>query len=115
MNYKYNINELKIFGYHGVYDDEKENGQFFLINVDFEVIYNNDINDNIINAIDYSAICDDIVFVFNKRCDLIETVIDNITSFLENKYENIKFYVSISKEQLSMKHELKNISVANIK
>ena len=40
MNYKYNINELKIFGYHGVYDDEKENGQFFLINVDFEVIYN---------------------------------------------------------------------------
>ena len=115
MNYKYNINELKIFGYHGVYDNEKENGQFFLINVDFEVIYNNDINDNIINAIDYSAICDDIVFVFNKRCDLIETVIDYITSFLENKYENIKFNVSISKEQLSMKHELKNISVANIK
>ena len=29
MKYRYKIKDLKLFGYHGVYNNEKKDGQFF--------------------------------------------------------------------------------------
>ena len=116
MTYRYNINNLKLFGYHGVYVKEKKNGQFFLINVEFDVDYGTDnLDDDIKSIIDYTVICNDIAEVFNKRCDLIETLIDKIKLYLENKYKGLIFNISIAKESCLIKHKVKTISVKNIK
>ena len=32
MNFKYHIKDMEIFGYHGLYDEEKKNGQTFILN-----------------------------------------------------------------------------------
>ena len=116
MTYKYNINDLKLFGYHGVYDKEKNDGQFFLVNVEFDVDCDIDnLDDDISKIIDYTSICNDIAEVFNNRCDLLETLIANIKLSLENKYKGLVFSISIAKESYLLKHEVKTISVKNIK
>ena len=107
MKYRYNINNLKLFGYHGVYDKEKKNGQFFLVNVEFEVNYEiENLGDDIKKIIDYTAICNDIAEAFINRCDLLETLIFNIKLKLENKYKGLVFNISITKESFLIKHKV---------
>ena len=115
MKYKYKINNLKLFGYHGVYDNEKRDGQYFLISAEFNVNYDiYKLDDDLINVIDYKILCDDINEVFKKRCNLIETLIFNIKSYLENKYKGLEFNISIKKESLLIEHKVKSILVENI-
>jgi len=115
MKYVYNINNFKLFGYHGIYDTEKKNGQYFLINLEYIIDYNNkDLNDSISEVIDYEILCDDIKEVFKKRCNLIETLILNIKLHLESKYNGIIFNISIMKESLLINHKIKSIEVKNI-
>ena len=116
MKYTYNINKLKLFGYHGIYAKEKNNGQFFLVDIEFIADYNiENLNDDINEIIDYAGICNDIGKVFKKRCNLLETLIINIKSFLEKKYKGLVFHITIVKESCLIKHKVKSISVKNIK
>ena len=112
MKYKYKINKLKLFGYHGVYDNEKREGQYFLISAEFNVNYDiYKLDDDLINVIDYKILCDDINEAFKKRCNLIETLIFNIKSYLENKYQGLEFNISIKKESLLIEHKVQSILV----
>ena len=114
MKYRYIINDLKIFGYHGVHDIEKKDGQFFIINVSFEVTYNNNIlKDDIMQVIDYNNICNDISHIFKDRCNLLETLIKKIKDHLESKYKCFVFSIEITK-QVDIDQEVKSISVKNI-
>ena len=112
MKYKYKINNLKLFGYHGVYDKEKKDGQYFLIDVEYTVNYDNSIlDDDLAKMIDYKMICQDINECFVKRCDLLETLISNIKFHLEKKYKDIVFSIKVKKENVSLNHSVKSISV----
>ena len=115
MKYSYKINNLKLFGFHGVYDKEQKEGQYFLIDVEFEVDYDISLlGDDLGKIIDYKIICDDITECFAKRCNLLETLISNIKSHLEKKHLGIIFIVNVKKEKLSLNHIVKSISVKNI-
>lgn len=70
------IRNLKIFAYHGVYEQEKEQGQNFLVNA----VLHTDAeragkSDDIADAVDYGAVC---LFIDNymreNRFDLLEAV-----------------------------------------
>jgi len=115
MKYRYKIKDLKLFGYHGVYNNEKKDGQFFLINISYNVHYNRKLVDNVKNVIDYVSICNDVALIFNDRCDLIEILILKIKDSLEKKYKNTTFEIEITKMMSQKnKNKFKSIKVKNI-
>ena len=62
---KVKINRIKLFGYHGVYEEEKANGQEFHISVEMKI--NSKYLDDIISTVDYSVIIQSIKEVFNEK------------------------------------------------
>lgn len=73
MIYKIRLDGLKLFGYHGVQQHEKDFGQEFLIDCHLDVEAG--IDDNIDSTVSYALVADEIEKVATKqRFDLIETL-----------------------------------------
>ncbi len=70
------IKDLEVYGYHGVFAEEKKLGQLFLVSVDMVTnLEPAGYLDNLECTIDYGRICDDIKFVLTEKSyDLIEAV-----------------------------------------
>ena len=83
---KIRINKIKLFGYHGVHEIEREKGQEFVISAQIETIDKEQHKDDIEDAVDYTNIIAIIKDVFNaNRCKLIETLSVNISNkIMEN-------------------------------
>ena len=64
MNFKYHIKDMEIFGYHGLYDEEKKNGQTFILNIKY-ILNRHVINDNIAETLDYAEVMEYICEIFN--------------------------------------------------
>ena len=111
---QYKITKIKIFGFHGIHSHEKENGQFFFIDVLFDVDfcekhkYSDDIND----YIDYVDIYNDVKKIFNsKRYNLIETLTFDIFSYIDRKYKLInKLDVTVKKKNPLNNNEIEKVS-----
>lgn len=78
------IKNLKIFAYHGVYEQEKEQGQNFCVNaVLFTDTEKAGKSDDIADAVDYGAVC---LFIDNymreNRFDLLEAVTRHVAEEL---------------------------------
>ena len=78
------IKNLRIFAYHGVYEQEKEQGQNFIVNavlhVDMEKAGR---SDDIADAVDYGAVCLFIdEYMRENRFDLLEAVAEHVTKEL---------------------------------
>lgn len=92
------IEDLEIYGYHGVMEEEKQLGQRFLLSL---VLYGPFINaendDNIENTIHYGEVCHFVTSEFNKKkFNLIESVADYIctqTLLTFNKIERVDVQV----------------------
>ena len=84
---KIKINRLKLFGYHGVYNKEREDGQHFEINAVFEVVRSDKKDDKIESAVNYVDLMNKLVSIFNsKRYNLMESIIDDMFfSIFSNK------------------------------
>ena len=112
MKFKYKIDNLKLFGYHGVFNDEKNNGQYFYINISYECNYPEEINDDLSTVLDYSRICKDVEKIFNlKKYNLLEILVIDIKNYLSIKYKNVNFKVKVFKSDKYMNSNLDNISV----
>jgi len=115
---KIKINKLKLFGYHGVYDKEKSDGQDFEIDISFKITTSKMKDDKLDSTIDYTEVMDGVVSVFNsKRYNLLESIIDDmfICIFSNKRIKSAK--VSIKKvnppinldfESIEVKDERKN-------
>lgn len=86
------IKDLKIFAFHGVNEEEKINGQNFIIDAIIKV--SNDLkslNDSIENTVSYSKLIKLInSVVINKSYNLIESVAYEIELAIFNKYNTVK-------------------------
>ena len=77
--FKINIKDLKLFGYHGVKQEEKTSGQNFLFNISVDIAKdsfekNGLLRDNILNTVNYSEIITLIKEINSKnRFNLLET------------------------------------------
>ena len=110
--FTYNINGLKLFGNHGLYESEKQKGQWFVINVKYSIKYNNKINDSITSVIDYNLLCNDINNVFlSKRFNLLESLLIEIRSYLKIKYPKYTFNIEVQKSNPNTDQDIKSISV----
>lgn len=109
---KIKIKKLKLFGYHGVTEEEKKNGQDFMINMELRVKYENNI-DSIENTVDYVHIINKTTNVFNrKKYNLLESLIIDIgDSILADK--NVRYVkISIQKPNAPVKANFDFIEVS---
>ena len=99
--YSYKINNLELFGYHGVYSEEIKNGQIFIINIDYctSIDINAIQTDDIENVVDYADILSNIKKIFNeKRYNLLESLIEVMYNQLNETYNFKKLNITISKK-----------------
>ena len=86
------IDNLEVYAYHGVYDEEKEKGQYFYVNAE---LYTNTrkagMNDDLDTSTNYGTVCDFIHdFMTKHTYDLIETVAEQLAQALLLEFKLVK-------------------------
>jgi len=112
--YKINIDELEVYAYHGVLEEEKRLGQKFLISV--EIILNNmstSYNDDITTSVNYADVCGLISHVVQEtKFNLIETLAETLAERILLEYYRIKSVkVKVSKPSAPIPISFRNVSV----
>ena len=119
--YKNKINNIKLFGFHGLYEDEIENGQDFIINIEYIPDYNiiNDLSywkekdtDNIVNIINYVDVIKELERCFNhRRFNLLESLASYLVYCLTEAFKFKYFKISIKKDFSNSKNKINANSV----
>ena len=81
--YTIKIPQIKLFGHHGCYDEEKDKGQEFEIEVEIVIIIDSFFEgfNSLEDTIDYSKVESEIKRRFNiKRYDLLEQLASDLTT-----------------------------------
>ena len=111
--YKVRIKKIEIFGYHGVYDEEKKSGQMFYIDVEYHKKMKNKVSkDSLSEVIDYTDIINCVNEVFNKkRYNLLESLAQDIIGELVAIFHFEYVKVSIQKQCTGISIPVNNITV----
>lgn len=83
---KIKIHGIEFFANHGLFQEEAENGQIFIIDCEFQLDTSGCIEE-IEKTVHYGEVTIDIVeFATKNRYDLLETLANNLVKFLLQKY-----------------------------
>tara|TARA_B100000900_G_scaffold175113_1_gene148564 strand:- start:5 stop:373 length:369 start_codon:yes stop_codon:yes gene_type:complete len=116
MSFDINISKIKCFGKHGIYDDEKQIDQKFL--VDIYIIISDFSEDDINNTLNYEEIVNLVIkFVNTESYDLIETLAKQISEHIVFKFaKNVSMLqeikVTVHKPDTILKDKTEGISVS---
>lgn len=108
------IDNLEVYAYHGVYDEEKEKGQYFYVNAE---LYTNTrkagMNDDLDTSTNYGTVCDFIHdFMTKHTYDLIETVAEQLAQALLLEFKVVKsVLLEIRKPHAPIEKEFETVSV----
>ncbi len=108
------IDKIKFKANHGVFEFEKENGQYFYLSINIKTNFEETLfDDNLNNTIHYGYISEDAIkFLQENTFDLIETAIYRLSNFLLSKYNQIdELELEIFKPNAPVELDFKNISV----
>ena len=107
------IDNLEVYAYHGVYDEEKEKGQYFYVNAE---LYTNTrkagMNDDLDASTNYGTVCDFIHdFMTKHTYDLIETVAEQLAQALLLEFKLVKsVLLEIRKPHAPIEKEFESVS-----
>ncbi len=95
----YEIKDIKLYGYHGLYENEIKDGQNFYIDIYYKL--NDSIFvDDICESVDYVSLVKISTEIFNsKRCNLLETVVKSIYIGIMETFVLFDLEVSIRKKK----------------
>ena len=97
---KINLNNISLFGYHGVYNDEIENGQNFILNISVKLKEKEASTDSIGDSVDYVEIIKVVKMVFNgKRYNLLESLASDIADKILSSFKVKSISVSVQKTE----------------
>lgn len=108
------IDNLEVYAYHGVYDEEKEKGQYFYVNAE---LYTNTrkagMNDDLDASTNYGTVCDFIHdFMTKHTYDLIETVAEQLAQALLLEFKLVKsVLLEIRKPHAPIEKDFESVSV----
>ena len=108
------IDNLEVYAYHGVYDEEKEKGQYFYVNAE---LYTNTrkagMNDDLDASTNYGTVCYFIHdFMTKHTYDLIETVAEQLAQALLLEFKLVKsVLLEIRKPHAPIEKEFESVSV----
>ena len=108
------ITGLEVYAYHGVYDEEKQKGQHFVINATLSLdTFNASSTDDISDTPDYANVSTFISdFVKSTRFNLIETVANELCRKLLITYEKVKeATIEVCKPEAPIPVKFSNVSV----
>jgi len=111
--YSIQIKDLRLFGYHGVREKEKKEGQYFIFNIDISIDSSTVKSDDLSETINYSEIIRTIKHINNsQRFDLLETFSNVIASKIMKAYPQVeKVSVNISKPKPPIDEKLSGVGV----
>jgi 7,8-dihydroneopterin aldolase/epimerase/oxygenase len=91
---KVELRGLELYGYHGVHDHEREQGQMFLYDVELEV-GERGADDRIENAVDYSKVAATVREVAEQPYSLLEALATAVADELAERFapEHVKVRV----------------------
>ncbi len=108
------IKNLRVFAHHGVFIEEKENGQDFFVSASLYIDTYDAINtDDINNALNYGEVCEYITKILSQKSyNLIEAAAENtIFSILKHFPQIQKIDFELSKPHAPVGLPFENISV----
>ena len=108
------IEGIEAFGYHGVFPQEKREGQTFLVDVDIETSFDEAIaHDNVAYTVDYGAVAERVAEIIQgEPADLIETVCDRIVTMVLSLERVKATRVTIHKPQAPISVPFAGVSVS---
>lgn len=84
-----NLKGISVFAHHGVYQEEKQNGQEFIIDAVLE-LDDHSIGDQLIQTADYAQVASDLkTWAESERFDLIETIADTLATRVLDRYDAV--------------------------
>lgn len=109
--YQIELTGLTGFGYHGVLESERENGQDFSVDVTL-LVESPVVNDELNNTVNYADVAKLVhQFITGKPVDLIETLADNIADKVF-ELPLVKFVeVTVNKPNAPIDLPFENVSV----
>ena len=87
---------LELFGYHGVLEEEKENGQAFWYDLELEV-GEWGTSDRIEDAVDYRLVVDAVREVNEQRFELLEALASTVAETLIDRFALARVKVRVRK------------------
>lgn len=112
---KISIKGLKLFAYHGVNPEEKENGQNFVIDLDYYVNINKACQmDSLDDTVSYAKVVKTICRVFTaEKYDLIERAAQVIADSVLDEFEDIfKVEVTLKKPEAPISADFDYVAVS---
>ena len=111
---KINIKNLEVYAYHGVFPEEKEHGQVFIISATLYLdLRPAGKTDDLTKTLDYGEISQGIkAFVIATGFDLIETVAERLAEKLLLEYSDLeRVWIEIKKPNAPLGLSLETVSV----
>ena len=87
---------LELFGYHGVLEEERENGQQFWFDLELEV-GEWGANDRIEDAVDYRLVVDAVREVNEQRFELLEALASTVAETVMSRFALARVKVRVRK------------------
>jgi len=108
------IEGIEAFGYHGVFPQEKREGQTFLVDVDIETSFDEAIaHDDVAFTVDYGVVAERVAEIIQgEPADLIETVCDRIVTMVLSLERVKATRVTIHKPQAPISVPFAGVSVS---
>jgi dihydroneopterin aldolase len=113
VNDKLNLTGIRGFGYHGVFESERKNGQEFVVDIEIGTKFKN-VNDDLAKTIDYSKLIDLVsAEITSNPVNLIETLAERIAEKIMDFDKKIKVLkVTVHKPAAPVSANLSDISVS---
>ena len=107
------ITGLRLTGYHGVFDFEKQDGQEFVIDLKVHLdLSRAGESDDLSQTLDYSVLVDQVAArVTGAPVDLIEKLADDILQIVWLHPQPIRAVVTVHKPQAPVGHPVSDIAV----
>ena len=112
--FKIKLNEIKLYGFHGVTNEEQNVGSWFTINlvVQTEVNPESMVGDRLSGTVDYSKLSDCIVREFEIKSKLLEHLAFRISKSLFENFQTIEqITIEICKQTPPISVNMKSASV----
>ena len=108
------IEGIEAFGYHGVFPQEKREGQTFVVDVDIETSFDEAIaHDDVAYTVDYGVVAERVAEIIQgEPADLIETVCDRIVTMVLSLERVKATRVTILKPQAPISVPFAGVSVS---
>jgi dihydroneopterin aldolase len=108
------IEGIEAFGYHGVFPEEKREGQTFVVDVDIETSFDEAVaHDDVAYTVDYGVVAERVAEIIQgEPADLIETVCDRIVTMVLSLERVKATRVTIHKPQAPIAVPFAGVSVS---